>query len=113
MSDLQKTHVYYVGLGAYYRLPYLAQPYPEFKTLRARHEGINDMDVVPHGPLIPALLPALIFEPAPILAAEEGPRPERVPEQHNTPRDPSDSISLWNLPKELADQFDLLNVMGP
>ena len=62
MSDLQKTRVYCVGLRACYRLPRPAQPYPDFATFRARHEEINDMDVVLHMPLILALSLAPIYE---------------------------------------------------
>ena len=83
MSDLQKTRVYYIRLRACYRLPRPAQPYPDFAMLRARHEEINDMDVVPHGPPIPAPPSAPIYAPAlaPILALEEGIGPdELIPE---------------------------------
>ena len=83
MSDLQKIRVYYIGLRACYRLPDPAQPYPDFTTLRVRHEEINDMDIVPHGPPILAPPLALIYEPTPDLvpAPEEGIEPdEPIPE---------------------------------
>ena len=80
MSDLQKTRVYYVGLRACYRLPRPAQLYPVFATLRARHVEIIDMDVVPHGPPIPALPPVPVYAPAPapIPGPEEGIGPEEL-----------------------------------
>ena len=65
MSDLQKTRVYYIELRACYRLPCPTQIYPDFVTLRARHEEINDMDVAPRGPPIPVLPPVLVYEPGP------------------------------------------------
>ena len=67
MSNLQKTRVHCIGLQACYLLSRPTQPYPNFATLRARHEEINDMDVVPHGPPIPPLPPAPIYAPALLL----------------------------------------------
>ena len=83
MSDLQNTRVYYIGLRACYRLPLPTQPYPDFAMLRVRHEEINDMDVVPHGPPILAPPPAPIYAPvpAPVPTVEEGIEPdEPIPE---------------------------------
>ena len=42
MSNLKNTRVYCVRLRACYRLHRLAQPYPNFSTLKARYEEIND-----------------------------------------------------------------------
>ena len=72
MRNLQKTRVYYIGLHACYWLPHPAQPYRDFTTLRARHEEINFMDVVPHGPPIPTPPLILIYAPAPAPTTEEG-----------------------------------------
>ena len=95
MSDLQKTRVYCVGLRACYRLSRPAQPYPDFATLRARHEKINNMDVVPHGPPIPAPLPATVYTPAPapVPTLEEGIGPdELIPEPQEAPGDQFDQV---------------------
>ena len=82
MSDLQKTRIYYVRLRACYRLPYPAQLYLNFAALRVRHEEINDMDVVPYVPPIPATPPTLVYEPIPAPASKEGLEPEKpIPEQ--------------------------------
>ena len=106
MSDLQKTRVYYVGLRACYRLPRPAQPYPDFTTLRARHKEINDMDIVPHGPPIPAPPPAPVYAPAPapVPAPEEGIGPDKlIPEPQEAPGDQFDQV----------DQNEPLNDLGP
>ena len=90
MRDLQKTNVYCIKLRACYRLPRHAQPYPDFATLRARHEEINDVDVVPHGPPIPAPPPTPVYAPAPtpVPALEEGIGPdEPIPEPQEAPGD--------------------------
>ena len=95
MSDLQKTRVYCIGLRACYRLPRPAQPYPDFATLRARHEEIIDMDVVPHGPPIPAPPPAPVYAPAPALvpAPEKGIGPnELIPEPQEAPEDQFEQV---------------------
>ena len=106
MSDLQKTIVYCIGLRACYWLTRPAQPYPDFATLRARHEEINDMDVVPHGPPIPAPPPAPVYAPAPapVPAPEEGIGPEElIPEPQEASEDQFDQV----------DQNEPLNDLGP
>ena len=95
MNDLQKTRVYCVELRACYRLPRPAKPYPDFATLRARHEEIIDMDVVPHGPPIPAPPPAPVHAPAPapVPAPKEGIGPEElIPEPQEAPEDQFDQV---------------------
>ena len=72
MGELLKTHIYYMGLRAYYKLPRLAYPYQNFKALREWYEWINDMDVVPYGPLTPMLPPT----PAHALAQTAGLDPD-------------------------------------
>ena len=72
MSNLKNTRVYCVRLRACYRLHRLAQPYPNFSTLKARYEEINDIDVVPYGPLILAPPPTPVYAsvPAPVPTLE-------------------------------------------
>ena len=95
MNDLLKTRVYCIGLRAYYRLPRPTQPYPDFATLRARHKEINDIDVVPHGPPIPAPPPAPVYTPAPapVPAIEEGIGPNKlIPEAQDAPEDQPEQV---------------------
>ena len=63
--------------------------------LRARHEEINDIDVVSHGPLIPAPPPAPVYVPAPVLVPilEEGIGPdELIPEPQDAPEDQPEQV---------------------
>ena len=85
--------VYYVWLRASCQLPYPINPYPDFEMLRARYEGINNMDVVWHGPLIPASPPAPAYEPVHNPAPEKGLGLEApISEQQNTLEDPLDPV---------------------
>ena len=63
--------------------------------LRARHEEINDLDVVPHGPPIPAPPPAPVYAPAPALVhapdEEIGPD-EPILEPQEAPEDQFDQV---------------------
>ena len=96
--------VYYVWLRACYRLPRPVQLYPNFEKLRARHEGINNIDAVLHKPLKPASLPAPAYEVAPAPAPKEGPGPEEpIPEQQNALENPPEPVPQWNPPKEPVD----------
>ena len=106
MSDLQKTRVYYIELRACYRLPHPAQPYPDFATLRARHEEINNIDTVPHGPPIldPPLAPVYAPAPALVLVQEEGIElDEPIPEPQDAPKDKPEQV----------DQHEPLNGLEP
>ena len=63
--------------------------------LRLRHEEINDMDVVPQGPLTPAPPPTLVYAPAPALvpAPEEGIEPDKpIPEPQDALEDQPEQV---------------------
>ena len=93
MSDLLMMHIYYIELRACNRLPRPIYPYPDFEVLRVKDEGINDIDVVPHGLPMPVPLLVPTYEPALVLALIEGLEPEELnPKQQNAFKNPPDLI---------------------
>ena len=74
--------------------------------LRARHEEINDMNVVLHGPLIPAPPLAPVYVPAstPVPTLKEDIEPdEPIPEPQDASEDQPEQVG----------QNELLNDLGP
>ena len=115
MSDLQKTSVYCIGLQACYRLHRPAQPYLNFTMLRARHEEINDIDVVLHGPPIPVPPPALVYMPAfaPVPAPEKGIEPdEPITEPQDAPKDQPEQVGQNESLNELGPQAPIFLVIN-
>ena len=80
MTELHKMQKYLRNIRCEYRLPRPVNPYTTWAEMRAAHEAIRDVDVLPYAPAPPIPPPApVIPEPiAPVGPAEPTPAVDPV-----------------------------------